>query len=138
MKLTDLNRNFVKNQFDVLLSNESLNQFTAEEFQQFYVFFRLEQRRVKLGFCAKICQRAVAEITTSCTAALPAVSFVLAKKSALLVCNARFSKAVSKGSSGNPSYYFISCESYFFCFIWFYVKIICSFISSYHVIIILL
>ncbi len=53
MKLADLNRDFFKKQFDVLLSNESLNQFTAEERRQLYVDFRLGQRRVELGFCAK-------------------------------------------------------------------------------------
>ncbi len=53
MKLADLNRDFFKNQFDVPLSNESLNQFTAEERRQLYVDFRLGQRRVELGFCTK-------------------------------------------------------------------------------------
>lgn len=79
MKLADLNRDFIKNQFDVLLSNESLNQFTAEERRQLYVDFRLGQRRVELGFCAKKLSEGGCKIVTGYTTALPVGSFVLAK-----------------------------------------------------------
>lgn len=51
MKLAQLNSAFFKKQFDLLLSKQQLANFTEEERKLLYVDFRLEQRRVELGFC---------------------------------------------------------------------------------------
>lgn len=59
LKLAELNRDFFKDKFDVLLSSEQLSDFTEEERRLLYVDFRLGYRRVELGLCTrKLCDGA--------------------------------------------------------------------------------
>jgi hypothetical protein len=51
MKLNELNTKFFKEKFDLLISGEQLEVYTAEERRLLYIDFRLEQRRVELGYC---------------------------------------------------------------------------------------
>ena len=51
MKLAEFNTQFFRERFDLLLSAEQLDEFSEEERRLLYVDFRLEQRRVELGFC---------------------------------------------------------------------------------------
>lgn len=53
MKLAELNTQFFKDKFDLLLSKEQLEEYSEEERRLLYMDFRLEQRRVELGFCTK-------------------------------------------------------------------------------------
>ena len=50
-KLAEFNTQFFREKFDLLLSAEQLEEFSEEERRLLYVDFRLEQRRVELGFC---------------------------------------------------------------------------------------
>ncbi|MFI3255397.1 MAG: tyrosine-type recombinase/integrase [Eubacteriales bacterium] len=57
MKLVELNTEFFKKQFDLLLSDKHLQEFTVEERKQLYVDFRLSKRKVEFGFCMrKFCE----------------------------------------------------------------------------------
>lgn len=59
IKLAELNSEFFKAQFDMLLSKEQLTEFSEEERRLLYVDFRLGNRRVELGFCTrKLCEGA--------------------------------------------------------------------------------
>jgi integrase len=51
MKLAELNTRFFEEKFDLILSWEQLERYTEEERKLLYVDFRLEQRRVELGYC---------------------------------------------------------------------------------------
>lgn len=51
MKLAELNTKFFLTKFDLIISNEQLEKYTEEERKLLYADFRLEQRRVELGFC---------------------------------------------------------------------------------------
>jgi hypothetical protein len=51
MKLAELNTRFFKEKFDLILSGEQLEEYTEEERRLLYIDFRLEQRRVELGYC---------------------------------------------------------------------------------------
>lgn len=51
MKLAELNTRFFQEKFDLTVSSEQLEEYTEEERRLLYMDFRLEQRRVELGFC---------------------------------------------------------------------------------------
>jgi integrase len=51
MKLAELNTRFFRERFDLILSSKQLEEYTEEERKLLYIDFRLEQRRVELGFC---------------------------------------------------------------------------------------
>lgn len=51
MKLAELNTRFFLEKFELIISNEQLENYTEEERKLLYADFRLEQRRVELGFC---------------------------------------------------------------------------------------
>lgn len=51
MKLAKYNTEFFKEKFDLIISNEQLETYTTEERRLLYIDFRLEQRRVELGYC---------------------------------------------------------------------------------------
>jgi hypothetical protein len=53
MKLAELNTDFFRKKFDLLLSEDQLAEYTEEERRLLYMDFRLEQRRVEFGFCLK-------------------------------------------------------------------------------------
>lgn len=53
MKLAELNTKFFKDKFDLLLSGEQLEEYSEEERRLLYIDFRLEQRKVELGYCLK-------------------------------------------------------------------------------------
>lgn len=58
-RLAEMNSEFYRQEFDVLLSGEQLAEFTEEERRLLYVDFRLGKRRVELGFCTrKFCEGA--------------------------------------------------------------------------------
>lgn len=50
-KLAELNSQFFRDKFDLLISKEQLTEFSEEERKLLYVDFCLEQRKVELGFC---------------------------------------------------------------------------------------
>lgn len=52
-KLEEMNTEFFKKQFDLLIDHEQLEEFTEEERRLLYMDFRLEQRRVEFGYCMK-------------------------------------------------------------------------------------
>jgi len=52
-KLEEMNTEFFKKQFDLLIDNEQLEEFTEEERRLLYMDFRLDQRRVEFGYCMK-------------------------------------------------------------------------------------
>ncbi len=51
MKLAELNTEFFKGKFNLILSGEQLEHYSEEERKLLYMDFRLEQRRVELGYC---------------------------------------------------------------------------------------
>jgi len=51
MKLAELNTQFFLAKFNLIISNEQLENYTEEERKLLYADFRLEQRRIELGFC---------------------------------------------------------------------------------------
>jgi integrase len=53
MKLAELNTEFFRKKFDLLLSKSQLEAFSEEERKLLYIDFRLKQRRVEFGFCLK-------------------------------------------------------------------------------------
>lgn len=53
MKLAELNTKFFKDKFDLLLSGKQLAEYSEEERRLLYIDFRLEQRKVELGYCLK-------------------------------------------------------------------------------------
>lgn len=64
IKLAELNTEFYKKQFDVLISQQRLTHFSEEERRLLYVDFRLGNRRVELGFCSrKLCDGACSNIS---------------------------------------------------------------------------
>lgn len=52
-KLAEMNTEFFKKQFDLLIDSEQLEEFTEEERRLLYMDFRLEQRRIEFGYCMK-------------------------------------------------------------------------------------
>lgn len=52
-KLAELNTRFFKEKFDLILSGEQLETYSEEERRLLYTDFRLEQRRVELGYCLR-------------------------------------------------------------------------------------
>ena len=53
MKLAEMNTNFFRDRFDLLLSQEQLTDYSEEERRLLYIDFRLEQRKVEFGYCLK-------------------------------------------------------------------------------------
>ena len=53
-RLAEMNTAFFRKKFELLLSKEQLDQFTEEQHRLLFVDFRLEQRRVELGFCVRV------------------------------------------------------------------------------------
>ena len=51
MRLAELNTEFFKKKFDLLLSEEQLSGYSEEERRLLYIDFRLEQRKVEFGYC---------------------------------------------------------------------------------------
>jgi hypothetical protein len=51
MKLAEFNTKFFKEKFELIISQEQLDAYTEEERRLLYIDFRLEQRRVELGYC---------------------------------------------------------------------------------------
>jgi len=51
MKLAELNTRFFLEKFDLIISEEGLEEYTEEERRLLYADFRLGQRRVEFGFC---------------------------------------------------------------------------------------
>jgi integrase len=51
MKLAKYNTEFFREKFDLIISKEQLEIYTEEERRLLYIDFRLEQRRVELGYC---------------------------------------------------------------------------------------
>jgi hypothetical protein len=49
-----MNTSFFREKFDLLLNNEQLDQFSEEQRRLLFVDFRLEKRRVELGFCMRV------------------------------------------------------------------------------------
>lgn len=52
--LAEMNTRFFREKFDLLLSKEQLGQFNEEQRRLLFVDFRLEKRRVELGFCMRV------------------------------------------------------------------------------------
>jgi integrase len=52
-KLAELNTKFFRAKFDLIISGDQLERYTEEERKLLYVDFRLEQRRVELGYCLR-------------------------------------------------------------------------------------
>jgi len=52
-KLAEMNTQFFKMKFDLLLSQEQLEEYSEEERRLLYVDFCLEQRKVEFGYCLK-------------------------------------------------------------------------------------
>lgn len=52
-KLAEMNTQFFKDKFDLILSGEQLAEYSEEERRLLYIDFRLEQRKVELGCCLK-------------------------------------------------------------------------------------
>lgn len=53
MRLAELNTEFFRKKFDLILSENQLAEYTEEERRLLYMDFCLEQRRVEFGFCLK-------------------------------------------------------------------------------------
>lgn len=53
LRLAEMNTDFFKTKFELLLSNEQLSRFSEAERRALYVDFCLENRRVELGYCLK-------------------------------------------------------------------------------------
>lgn len=53
MRLAELNTEFFRKKFDMILSENQLAEYTEEERRLLYMDFCLEQRRVEFGFCLK-------------------------------------------------------------------------------------
>jgi Phage integrase family. len=53
-RLAEMNTRFFREKFDLLLSKEQLGQFSEEQRRLLFVDFRLEKRRVELGFCMRV------------------------------------------------------------------------------------
>jgi integrase/recombinase XerD len=53
-RLAEMNTEFFRKKFDLLLNNEQLDQFTDEQRRLLFADFRLEKRRVELGFCMRV------------------------------------------------------------------------------------
>lgn len=51
MKLAELNTDFFRNKFDLMLSEQQIAVFSEEERKLLYIDFRLERRRVEYGYC---------------------------------------------------------------------------------------
>ncbi len=52
-KISELNTEFYKNKFDMLMDDEKLKRFTEDERRYLYVDFQLGHRDVELGICTK-------------------------------------------------------------------------------------
>lgn len=53
MKLAQLNTEFFRKKFELVLEKNQLEPYTEEERRLLYIDFRLEQRKVEFGFCMK-------------------------------------------------------------------------------------
>ena len=53
MKLADLNAEFFSREFDVVMKKEHTEKFSPEEKRALYIDFKLNYRRVELGYCMK-------------------------------------------------------------------------------------
>jgi len=53
MKLADLNAEFFSREFDVVMKKEHADKFSPEEKRALYIDFKLNYRRVELGYCMK-------------------------------------------------------------------------------------
>lgn len=53
MKLAELNTEFFKKEFGLLLSKDNLVEYTEEERKLLFIDFRLSRRRVEFGFCVR-------------------------------------------------------------------------------------
>lgn len=53
MKLAQLNTEFFRKKFELVLEKSQLEPYTEEERKLLYIDFRLEQRKVEFGFCMK-------------------------------------------------------------------------------------
>ena len=53
MKLADLNAEFFSREFDVVMKKEHAEKFSPEEKTALYIDFKLNYRRVELGYCMK-------------------------------------------------------------------------------------
>lgn len=53
-RLAEMNTRFFREKFDLLLRKEQLDQFSEEQRRLLFVDFRLEKRRVELGFCMRV------------------------------------------------------------------------------------
>ncbi|MCR4436678.1 MAG: site-specific integrase [Clostridiales bacterium] len=51
MRLAELNTEYFRKMFDLLLSEEQLSKYSEEERRLLYIDFRLEQRKVEFGYC---------------------------------------------------------------------------------------
>lgn len=52
-RISELNTEFYKNKFDILMDDEKLKLFTEEERRHLYIDFHLNKRDVELGVCTK-------------------------------------------------------------------------------------
>lgn len=52
-KISELNTEFYKNKFDILMDDEKLKLFTEEERRHLYIDFHLNKRDIELGVCTK-------------------------------------------------------------------------------------
>lgn len=53
MKLAELNTQFFREKFDLIMSKEQLALYSEDERRLLYIDFRLEQRKVEFGYCLK-------------------------------------------------------------------------------------
>ena len=53
-RLAEMNTSFFRKKFNILLNKEQLDQFSEEQRRLLFVDFRLEKRRVELGFCMRV------------------------------------------------------------------------------------
>lgn len=53
MELAKMNTKFFRDKFDVIISEQNLEVFTEEQRKLLYIDFRLENRRIELGFCSR-------------------------------------------------------------------------------------
>lgn len=53
IRLAEMNNEFWKKKFDIIINEDTLTQFTEEERRALYIDFRLKNRKVELGYCAK-------------------------------------------------------------------------------------
>ena len=79
MRLAELNTEFFRKKFDLLLSEEQLSKYSEEERRLLYIDFRLEQRKVELGYCLQKLADVAAVKETACITALTVGTYAPAK-----------------------------------------------------------